>query len=345
MGCVTVDGSYGEGGGQLSRYAVALAALSGSELHLRNIRARRERPGLMAQHVTALRAAAEVGGGLLAGAELGATEIRFWPGRVRGGEYRFDVGTAGSIVLVLQALLPVALHADGPVGLTLRGGTDVKMAPPLDYLRMIFLPWLARMGVRVQIDAFRHGYYPRGGGQLHMRVEPSRSLEPIVADRPGSLRQVTGIAHVSRLPLHIAERMAASARACLAGFGPVRIDARVLAQSEAFGTGGAMVLAAKTENSLLGAATVAQRGVPAERLGVEAGQALRLELEAGAAMDTHACDQLLIYAAQASGSSRLLMREVSEHSRTVMWLVEQFLPVSFRVETRGRLHLISVEPG
>lgn len=153
MTWLTIDGSYGEGGGQLSRYAMALAAITGRPLHLKNIRARRPKPGLMAQHLTALRSVATVSGGVLEGAELWATEIRFRPGRIGGGEYHFDVGTAGSISLVLQALLPVALHADSPVRLTIDGGTDVKMAPPVDYLRLVFLPWLERMGCVVSIES------------------------------------------------------------------------------------------------------------------------------------------------------------------------------------------------
>lgn len=345
MSRLVIDGSYGEGGGQLSRYAVALAAISGRALHLRNIRARRAKPGLMAQHLTALRAAAAVGGGVLEGAELGATEVFYRPGRIRGGDYRFDVGTAGSIVLVLQALLPVALHADGMVQLAITGGTDVRMAPPVDYLRMVFLPWLARMGVRVQLESVRHGYYPKGGGLVTLRVQPCRSPRPLVAEAPGVLRQITGLSHVAHLPLHIAERMAAAAQGVFADLDTVQIETRVLGRAEAFGTGGALVLQAETEHSILGAATVAERGVPAERLGSNAGHALRAELEAGAAVDIHASDQLLIYAAQAHGGSRLLVRKVSQHAQTVMWLLEQFLPVKFRVEPQQGLQRIEVSPG
>lgn len=345
MTWLTIDGSYGEGGGQLSRYAMALAAITGQPLHLKNIRANRPRPGLMAQHLTALRAVAAVSSGVLEGAELGATEIRFRPGRIVGGEYHFAVGTAGSIALVLQALLPVALRADGPVRLTITGGTDVKMAPPADYLRLVFLPWLERMGVTVSIESVRHGYYPKGGGAVSVVLEPCRQLKPLVAKIPGALRAIRGIAHVAHLPLHIPERMAAAARAQLADLGPVQIEASVLEDREASGIGGALVLVAETEHSLLGAAIVAARGVAAEQLGQDAGQALRAELESGAAVDIHASDQLLIYAAQAQGVSRLAVRQVSLHAQTAMWLIEQFLPVSFRTEASGSIQRIEVIPG
>lgn len=345
MSLLEIDGSSGEGGGQLSRYAMALAAITGRPIHLQNIRARRAKPGLMAQHLTAMRAVAEVCGGELEGAELGAAEIRFTPGQIKGGDYRFDVGTAGSITLVLQALLPVVLHADGPCRLAITGGTDVKMAPPVDYLRLVFLPWLARMGVRVDIEGVRHGYYPRGGGEVVLKVMPCAQLAPLLVESPGALRAIRGVAHVARLPMHIPERMAGAATACLGNFRPVEIEIRVLAEDESCGTGGALVLAAETEHSLLGAAAVAERGVRAEQLGEDAGHALRAELEAGAALDIHAADQLLIYAAQAQGPSRFTVRDVSLHARTVMWLIEQFLPVRFRVEPRGRLQLIEVAHG
>lgn len=344
MTWLTIDGSCGEGGGQLSRYAMALSAITGQALHLRNIRAKRPKPGLMAQHLTALKAVAAICGGVLEGAKLGATEIRFRPGRIVGGEFHFAVGTAGSIALVLQPLLPVALHADGPIRLTISGGTDVKMAPPADYLRLVFLPWLERMGVTVNIESMRHGYYPKGGGAISLMLRPCRQLKPLVAEIPGAVRAIRGIAHVAHLPLHIPERMAAAARTQLADLGPVEIEATVLDDAEASGTGGALVLVAETEHSLLGAATVAERGVPAEQLGQDAGRALRAELEAGAAVDIHASDQLLIYAAQAQGASRLAVREVSLHAQTVMWLIEQFLPVRFRTETWGNIHRIEVVP-
>ncbi len=345
MNWLDIDGSHGEGGGQLSRCAMALAAITGRPLHLTNIRARRAKPGLMPQHLTALKAVATVSGGVLEGAELGATEIRFQPGHITGGEFHFAVGTAGSISLVLQALLPVALHAGRVVRITITGGTDIKMSPPMDYLRLVFLPWLARMGIAVAIESVRHGYYPRGGGAVSLTVQPCSRPEPLVAEVPGALRAIRGIAHVANLPLHIPERMAAAACEHLADLVHVDIETRVLGENEAFGTGGAMVLVAETEHGLLGAATVAERGVTSEQLGDAAGAALRAEIASGAALDIHAADQLLLYAAQARGVSRFTVREVSGHARTVMWLIEQFLPVRFQTESWQRVHRIEVVPG
>jgi len=198
------------------------------------------------------------------------------------------------------------------------------------------------MGAEVSIEAVRHGYYPKGGGAVSLTVQPCPRLKPLMAEYPGALRAIHGIAHVAHLPLHIPERMAAAARARLSDLGPVQIEARVLEDDEAFGMGGSLVLVAETEHALLGAATVAERVVPAEQLGEDAGQSLRAELESGATLDVHAADQLLIYAAQAQGVSRLVVREVSLHAQTVMWLIGQFLPVRFRVEPWRGLHRIEV---
>ncbi len=332
MSWLDIDASHGEGGGQLTRLALALSAITGRPIRLHGIRARRARPGLAAQHLAALRAVAALCGGRLEGDALGSLEVGFRPGVIRGGQFSIDVGTAGSISLVLQAVLPVALRAEGPCRLRISGGTDVKLAPPFDYLRLVMLPWLADLGAEMCIRSVRHGYYPRGGGELVLDVTPSPYLRPLVAESRGTVQEIRGRAHVAHLPMHIAERMAAAARAQLAGFAPVRIDTEVLGDAQASGMGGALVLAAEAPPGRLGSAVVAQRGVTAERLGEEAGRSLSMDLASGAALDVHGADQLLVYAALARGESRFTVREVSLHARTAMWLIEHCLPVRFAVE-------------
>ncbi len=337
MKLLEIDGAHGEGGGQLARLAVALAAITGRSLRLYNIRAGRARPGLGAQHLTALRAVAELCQGRLEGAALGAGEVILRPGGLQGGGYRFEVGTAGSVALVLQAVLPVALHADGPCRLRIRGGTDVKLAPTLDYLRLVFLPWLAHMGAQVRLLGWHRGYYPRGGGEIELEVSPGRNLRPLVAEERGAIETIVIHAHVAHLPMYIAERMARAAQERLGGTTPLQVTAQVLGDAEATGMGGALTLVARTEHGRLGVSMVAERGVSAERLGEEAGQALRLDLDSGAALDVHAGDQLLVYAALAAGESRFTVRRLSLHARTAMWLIERFLPVRFLVtEESGR---------
>ncbi|HSD40708.1 MAG TPA: RNA 3'-terminal phosphate cyclase [Burkholderiales bacterium] len=336
---IEIDGSYGEGGGQLVRTAVALSAITGTGVRLLNVRAKRDKPGLAPQHLAAVRAVASLCGAACTGLELRSQAFTFAPGALRGGEFRFDVGTAGSVTLVLQALLPVLGCAPGRSRVTVVGGTDVRAAPPLDYLRHVLLALLRQMGVAVECRAGRRGYYPRGGGEVEVAVVPARPrpFAPDASERP---RRIDGIAHVANLPAHIAERMRAAALARLGAF-PAHIDSATLGGAEAVGQGGAIVVWARSARSVLGAGRVAQRGVPAEMLGDEAGAELADDLAAGAALDIHAADQILVYLALA-GRGSYTTRLVTNHARTAMGLIEQFLPVRFEVGTSGSLARVEV---
>lgn len=326
-----IDGSCGEGGGQLLRTAVALSAITGEAIHVRNIRANRTNPGLAPQHLTAVVAVASLCGAETEGLEAKSREILFRPGRLRGGRFDFCVGTAGSITLVLQAALPVAVACGERIWLRIKGGTDVRAAPPLDYFRHVLLPLLARMGVRVRIEVLKRGYYPRGGGEVAVEVLPSEPLQPLVLNAPGALREIRGFAHIANLPDHIVQRMGSSALAELSAFPAPSIDQAVLGADEAIGAGGAIVLVARMAHTILGASATAQRGVPAEILGSEAGRLMREEISAGATLDIHAADQVLIYLALAGGPSCFLARKLSSHALTAIWLLEQFLPVRFNI--------------
>ncbi len=340
---IEIDGSYGEGGGQLLRTAVALAALTGQPLALRNIRARRSPPGLAPQHMTAVRAVATLCAAGVEGLEARSQELTFTPDGLRSGRFAFDVGTAGSVTLVLQAVLPVATMCGGAVHARLTGGTDVKAAPSLDYLRYVFLPLLARLGVNAEIVLRRRGYYPRGGGEIEAVVQPGRP-RALRLETAGPLESIHGAAHVANLPAHIVARMANTAVALLPGFPPARIEQQMLGRSDAVGQGGAIVVWARTAHTILGGSEVAQRGIPAERIAQNAVNALREELVAGATLDIHAADQVLIYLALADGPSHFLARSVSSHARTTMWLLRQFLPVQFRETAAGSCTRLDVVP-
>ena len=323
---ITIDGSHGEGGGQLVRMACALSALTGTPIRLHGVRARRAPPGLAPQHLAAVRAVAQLCKAETEGLALRAQEFTFHPGPIRGGDYRFDVGTAGSITLVLQAVLPVALAAPAVSTFHIIGGTDVKAAPPFDYFRYVFLPLLQRIGLDVRVMLMRRGYYPRGGGEVAVTVQPD-TPSPLTLDAPGALRELGGSAHVANLPAHIIERMQHTATQVLAEHGNARIQTQLLGHAEAIGAGGAIVLWARTANTLLGGSEVAQRGIPAERIAEHAAHALREELRAGVTLDVHAADQLLIYLALAGRPAHFTARAYSSHTQTTAWLIEQFLPV------------------
>jgi len=335
-GVIEIDGSYGEGGGQLLRTAAALAAITGTAVTITNVRAKRANPGLAAQHLTAVKAVATLCDAEVDGLALKSQRLAFRPRRLRGGEFQFDVGTAGSITLVLQALLPALIHSGERVRVRIIGGTDVRAAPPLDYFEHVLLALLGRMGARVRCELLRRGYYPRGGGEVAVAVEPG-ALHALRLDAAGKLKTLRGNSHVANLPAHIVERMRSAAIAPLRRLGisePI-IETRVLGNEAAYGHGGAIVLWAETEHTVLGAGRVAQRGVRAEQLGEEAGGDLAADIGAGVTLDGHASDQLLVYLALAGGESRFTTRVLSSHARTTMWLIERFLPVHFETAVRG----------
>lgn len=334
---IEIDGSYGEGGGQLLRTAVALAAITGQALRVCNVRARRSNPGLAPQHLAAVKAVAALCGAQAEGLQVKSQEIVFHPDRLRGGEFQFDVGTAGSVTLVLQAVLPVALMCQERLVMRITGGTDVRDSPPLDYFRHVFLPLLSLMGPLVSLHEVKRGYYPRGGGEVRVEVAHGEGLGPLLLETRGRLNEVRGIAHTANLPAHVTARMARAAQQALPQLPVPHIEQQLLAWPQAVGQGGAIVLWAHFAAGVLGAATTAQRGVPAERLGEEAGHALRAEIESGATLDVHAADQMLVYIALANGRSHFTARTLSSHASTTMWLIEQFLPVEFGVVQSGQL--------
>jgi RNA 3'-phosphate cyclase len=339
-----IDGSYGEGGGQLLRTAVALAALTGTPIRFRSIRLKRDSPGLGPQHMAAVHAVAQLCSAHVDGLALRSQEIAFAPGNLRGGEFTFDVGTAGSLTLVLQALLPVMTEARADFRIRVIGGTDVRGAPPLDYLREVTLALIDRMGVHARLVTRCRGYYPRGGGTVEVSVAPGR-LQPLRLTAPGRSLQIGGLAHVAHLPVHIAQRMGVSV---LQRLGPqevpVRCETAVLGNGEAIGQGGAVVMWARCEHTVLGAGRVAERGVRAEMLGDAVGGELAADIAAHATLDVHAADQILVYLALAGGESTFTTRELTGHARTAMWLIEQFLPVRFTASPLGMLTRVSVAP-
>jgi len=341
---IEVDGAHGEGGGQLLRMAVALSALTETPVRVVRIRAGRPTPGLAAQHVTAIDAVAKLCGGEVAGLAVGSSTIEFRPGVLVPGRFSFDVGTAGSVTLILQALLPVAAAAGGPVRVRLVGGTDVRWSPPIDYFGRVFLPLVRRLGAHVDVEVLRRGYYPRGGGIVEVAIEPTQSWSSFVRGEGLEIQRVRGIAHASNLPEDVPKRMKHAALRRLHGVPDVKVEDRTYRGEEAIGQGGALVLWAETTASLLGSDSLAERGKASERIGEEAAASLRAEMEASATLDVHAADQLLVYLARGDGPSRFRVQAVSGHLETMMWLIPQFLSCRFAVARDGNGWQVKVEP-
>lgn len=335
-----IDGSYGEGGGQILRIAVAVAAATAREIRLVNIRAKRQEPGLAPQHVAAVSAVAGMCGAQTEGVTAGSREIVFRPGALISGDHRVDVGTAGSIPLVLQAATLAAAFAPGETAVTVTGGTDVRKAPSIDYFQNVLLPLLAKMGLKVELEIRRRGYYPRGGGEAFARIHPPAGAPaPLRIEGPGRLQRIKGIAHVVGLPQDIMKRMSASAVAELRSF-PAKA---VIEESSPPGTGEGtgITLWAETDYSVLGASALGEKGLRAENVGAVAGREMAAEIKAGAGLDIHAADQLVPYMALGGGGA-FTVRAVSGHLETVMWLMNRMVGATFKTEKKYGLQRIEV---
>lgn len=335
---LTIDGAYGEGGGQVLRTALTLAALTGRPFRIEHIRARRENPGLRPQHLTAVRAAAAVCEAGLEGDELGAQVLAFVPtGPPRSGEYTFDVadaaraGSAGSVALVLQTVLLPLARADGDSRVTLRGGTHVPWAPPVPYLEHVFLPVLARLGVRAEVELARWGFYPAGGGEIRVSVVGREGpLSPVSLTQRGDLQRVWGVAAVMNLPAHIPQRMAARARNVLAEAG-LQAQVKPLRLRGA-GPGAGIFLFTQYANVTTGFTAHGRKGLPAEHVAQAACEELLVHHRSGAPADAHLADQVVLAMALAQGSSQVITSRVSQHLLTNAWVVQQFLSRDVRVE-------------
>ncbi len=318
-----VDGGQGEGGGQVLRTALALSAVRGVPVEVHSVRARRKTPGLQPQHLTAVTALTQICGARVEGASLGSQRVLFSPGTVRPGEYRFDVGTAGSTALVLQAiLLPLAL-AEGPSRVTLTGGTHVPWSPSADYLREVCLPVLAGIGIVVHLDVNRWGFYPKGCGRVVVEVRGGAELHPVTLAFRGGNADLRGVSAVANLPRKIAERQRDRALERLRREG--RGASIELIEADASGAGTFLILVAETAGIPAGFSALGERGKPAERVADDAVDGLLDFLKAEAVCDPHLADQLILPMALAPGTSRLTTSRVTRHLLTTVQLVQQLL--------------------
>jgi RNA 3'-terminal phosphate cyclase (ATP) len=324
---VHIDGSQGEGGGQILRTALALGAITGTSVVIENIRAGRAKPGLMRQHLTAVRAAAEVCGGALTGDELGSRALSFTPGKVRPGDYRFPIATAGSACLVFQTVLWPLLFAGAPSHVVFEGGTYNPKAPPFDFLAVTLLPLLRRMGARVDARLERHGFYPAGGGRIAVDIAPS-TLAPIELLDAGPVRAQRARALVANLSAKIARRELDVVRA---GLGWPEDACRVESITDAPGAGNVLFLELERDGVTEVFTSVGERGRPAERVAEEAVDEARRYLAADAPVGEHLADQLVIPMALAGGGA-YRTGPLTLHSRTNIDVVRRFLPVEIAVE-------------
>ena len=328
---LTIDGSQGESGGQILRSSLALAMVTGTPFRMVNIRAKRKRPGLMRQHLTAVQAAAEVSSAEVIGAEVGAMELTFRPGKVRGGTYKFSIGTAGSTTLVLQSVLPALALATERSSLTLEGGTHNPMSPPYDFLARAFLPVLNRMGPRVEAELEQAGFYPAGGGRFRVAISPSTKLVPLDLVERGEVRSKCVTATVAALPRAIAEReIKLLARKLEWESSCFRIESA----RDSLGPGNVITVEIKSEHVAEVFTGFGEKGVPAERVADNLVDEVSQYLRAGVPVGQHLADQLLLPMALAGqGSFRTV--EPSMHTSTQIEVLQQFIGIQIRKDLIG----------
>jgi RNA 3'-terminal phosphate cyclase (ATP) len=323
-----IDGSMGEGGGQVLRSSLALSVVSGQPFRIVNIRARRKRPGLLRQHLTAVQAAARISSAAVEGAAMGSLRLEFRPAAILPGQHAFAVGTAGSTTLVFQTVLPALITAGAPSRLSFEGGTHNPLAPPFDFLEKCFLPLVNRMGPRVSATLERHGFYPAGGGRFTVEIEPAERLEPLQLAERGEVRRRRARVLIADLPRDIAEREAREV-AALTGWEASSVAIEEVKGSR--GPGNVILLEIESEHLTEVIAGFGERGVRAEAVARRAVEEARRYLKAGVPAGEHLADQLLIPMALA-GSGSFSTLPLSRHSTTQIEVIRRFLEVDIAVE-------------
>lgn len=341
---VNIDGSIGEGGGQVLRTSLALAVLTGKPFRMTNIRRHRSKPGLMPQHLKAVEAASAVGMAHVSGDRFGSQELVFEPTGIRGGQFHFDIGTAGSTSLALQTIVYPLSFADADSSLTLVGGTHVPWSPCFHYLQLHWLLYMRKLGFKIRLELESAGFYPRGGGRVQAAVRAVTKLFPINLTKRGSLKRIRGISAVANLSSEVAERQR---RQALYRLGELASAAEFDVLSlMAPSPGTFLLLLAEFENSQCCFVGLGARGKPAERVADEAVKELRNFLSTDGSVDYYLADQLVVPMALASGESEVRSSRITQHLATNAEVVKIFLPVSIEIDAAvGQAGSIRIKPG
>ena len=331
---IEIDGSYGEGGGQIIRTALSLSCLLKKSFRIFNVRKKRKKPGLMPQHLTCVKAAQLITDAEVTGAYAGSSELLFSPREVKGGYFPFDIGTAGSTSLVFQTLIPALAFSQQKTTLTLKGGTHVPLSPSFHYLSNVFVHFLGQLGIKVQLVIESYGFYPRGGGIVKAEIFPVKNIKPLRIMERGNILQITGYSAVGNLPLSIAERQKdafvnkinreiKNNKACLI------IE---LVEVPSIGQGTFVYLEARSEDSVAGFTALGARGKKAEVVGEEAAEEFVKYYSTGAALDYHIADQIVLYLSLCSEESRFTTSSITNHLLTNLWVINLFHEIQYSIE-------------
>ena len=326
-GFVEIDGSQGEAGGQVLRTAIGLSCVTGKPVKINNIRRGRPVPGMKAQHLKGVEAAAKLCNAQVKGLKAGSHEIEFIPKEVSEQKLQIDVGTAGSVTLVLQTLMIPAVVADKDFIFEITGGSHVSWSPTTGYFRHVFCEFLGKMGASVESETLSYGFYPKGGGKIIVMVKPSSLLIPVSLTSRGKHIFTEGWSSASKdlAKIHVAERQMDSAENIL---GPIKRSVKYVPSAS---PGSAITLASFFGNCFLGASSIGERGKSSEKVGQEAATLLKKNMDSGACLDEWMADQILPYLALAKGKSEVSVSKVTQHAKTNISVIERFLDVKFKV--------------
>jgi RNA 3'-terminal phosphate cyclase (ATP) len=336
-----IDGSRGEGGGQVLRTSLTLSLLSGEPLKIVSIRAGRRRPGLLRQHLCAVKLAAEVSDAELEGAEAGSRELTFKPRALKAGDYHCTVGTAGSATLVLQTVLPALLLAKGRSTLLLEGGTHNPLAPPFDFLARAFLPLLNRMGARIETTLERHGFYPAGGGRMRVTLEPCDGLQPLDLRQRGEVRSCSATALIAALPAAIGHRELSELKQKL---GWPMEQLKLVELDRSCGPGNVLSAVVESEHVTEVFTAFGEKGVRAEQVAESVANRVREYLAAGVPVGAQLADQLLLPLALARGGAFRTL-PLTLHARTQIELLQELHGTAFRVREGEESGVVDISTG
>ena len=338
-----IDGSLKTGSGTILRLSVALAGIVNQPLHIFNIRQKRPQPGLRPQHLEAVLTAAKLCNAEVKGATLGSRELWFTPKEIKGGEIKAEIGTAGSIPMLLLTVLPLCAFAKAPVRLHVtKGGTDVRNAPTINYLKNVLLDVLTRMGLEASLTIKKYGYYPKGMGEISLEVKPCPKLNSLKIEEFGKIEESLGVSVCTFLAdRKVAERQAKAAKELLKARG-YEADIQVINDmANPLQKGSSLVIWTKTDKgAVLGADAIGELGKPSEAVGREAAENFLKEVESKATVDVHLADMLVPYVALAEGESVYLSRVMTDHLDANIWLAQKILGVEFSVTKVGNLYRI-----
>ena len=340
---IYIDGSEGEGGGQILRTSLSLSNLLLKPFEISNIRAGRVNPGLQAQHLKAVEASVAISGAVVEGAYIGSTSLKFFPGKIKPGSFRFDIGTAGSSLLVLQTVYLPLTFSGGVSKLKIIGGTHVQWSPTYDYIKLCWLYFMKRIGLNIDVKLERAGFYPHGGGIIEAVIKPVDKVSPLKLTERGNLVEVNIYSFHSNLNFEVAKRQAVGAESVISGVAPVKVTTGEL---KSFSKGTAIAIVGVFENTVCCYTALGEKGKRAEVVGREAGEKFLSFLKSeGATVDERMSDQIILPLSIADGESEFTTTKITNHLITNANTIKKFLNVEFKFEEFKNYVKIKVIPG